>query len=145
MQNLSGCQQLQLFVFTRDVVAMSINYDTKSRSKDPLALGNNDTEFLCRQHNFLCRQKWIAWSPMLLFTHDDRKKEPTKSCNKYIAVIKYEHTLIFAKKPISLARPHYFKVAPPDITLIGTDRLSHLRGVWRSRIELQVKFFRSIY
>ena len=32
------------------------------------AFGDNDTEILCRQ-------EWTAWLPMLLFTHDDRKKD----------------------------------------------------------------------
>ena len=54
----------------------------------PIALGDNDTKFLCRHMEFLCRQKWVAWLPMLLFKHGDNKK-----WQKYIIVVKCERTL----------------------------------------------------
>ena len=37
-------------------------------SKGQSLFGDNNTDILCRQ-------KWVALLPVLLFTHDDRKKD----------------------------------------------------------------------
>ena len=34
---------------------------------------DNDTDSLCHQKDFLCRQKWVAGLTMLLFTHGNKK------------------------------------------------------------------------
>ena len=39
----------------------------KNYVEEPFTLDDNDV-------NFLCHQEWVAWSPMLLFTLDDKTK-----------------------------------------------------------------------
>ena len=37
-------------------------------------LGDKDTDILCHQKEFSCRQKWVV-GLVLLFTHDDKKSD----------------------------------------------------------------------
>ena len=53
-------------ILDQPLLRLKISVSQFKMSEGPFGLDENDAEFLCRQ-------KWVAWLPMSLFTHDDKK------------------------------------------------------------------------